>query len=886
MTDPAGALARGGARRPAVPRRRLRRRGRRSRARPDPQVGRAVPARRRARPASAAPRRASAQHTTAVQAEAGAPAPRSRRRAARPAARAGSPPRSTASPCSTSGSRSRGRSARSCSPTSAPTSSRSTRSTTSTGTANHIAMCCNRGKRSIAINLKDPRAMEMLRELVARADVVQHNMRYDAAERLGVDYESLRDAEPAPHLLPHARVRDGAARGAAGQRPDRRLPRRRRSARTAGMATRREAALELHARSATPGNGFLSAIAIVQALDAPRPHRRGPVRRHLDRERAAAEQLDRVARPDGSALSSARTLDAHADRLLARCTASTRCADGWLCVVAHCEDAHAQAALSRRALGVASGADDDARSPRSRRAFRTSSADATGSPRSTPPACRVEVCDAGVRAAPPRRRRRSRSAGSRLVPAPVRRPAGPDRPRSRPLGDAGPRPGPAARGRASTRASMLPSSATRRRAGGRGRSRHEVGRAEWPSARRDVPRRGPIRSRRRDTAFFWAGAARGELVGQRLRGLRRSAHRRGRCARAATRCECDASAALGRAARATAGSSRAIPRRSASPSRRSWRWSSSTRASAWCRTSSEVEPGEVRARHAPCEVSFAPDGAAGRQCPCSARASARMRGSARAVARPRDRGHRADRVLEGLRPQRAPARGRGGEGRAATTRASTPADIDGLVTFTLDPSDEIGLIRCLGIRDLAFTDAHPRRRRGVGRDDASGARRGRRRARPRSWCAGARSTSAPRTASASRRRAACSPPAAAPARCSGACRSARRRPASVGRARGASATWTTSASPTRLRPALGRAARATRRRTRPRGSTSKPITLEDHQALALDRRAGAAPARLLPGERRRRRAAWSRALERARDLRQPPVRDRRRARSRSRPTSR
>ena len=50
--------------------------------------------------------------------------------------------------------------------------------------SSHIAMCCNRGKRSIALNLKDPSAMEVLHDLVRGADIVQHNMRYDAAERL------------------------------------------------------------------------------------------------------------------------------------------------------------------------------------------------------------------------------------------------------------------------------------------------------------------------------------------------------------------------------------------------------------------------------------------------------------------------------------------------------------------------------------------------------------------------------------------------------------------------------------------------------------------------------------------------------------------------------
>ena len=76
----------------------------------------------------------------------------------------------------------------------------------------HIAMACNRGKRSIAMNLKDPAAMAILHELVATADVVQHNMRYDAAVRLGVDYESLQAIKPDLDLLPHARLRARRAR--------------------------------------------------------------------------------------------------------------------------------------------------------------------------------------------------------------------------------------------------------------------------------------------------------------------------------------------------------------------------------------------------------------------------------------------------------------------------------------------------------------------------------------------------------------------------------------------------------------------------------------------------------------------------------------------------
>lgn len=62
--------------------------------------------------------------------------------------------------------------------------------------ANHIAYSCNRGKRSIAVDLKDPRGLDVLHTLVRDADVVMHNMRYEAAERLRVDYESLRRVNP------------------------------------------------------------------------------------------------------------------------------------------------------------------------------------------------------------------------------------------------------------------------------------------------------------------------------------------------------------------------------------------------------------------------------------------------------------------------------------------------------------------------------------------------------------------------------------------------------------------------------------------------------------------------------------------------------------------
>lgn len=62
--------------------------------------------------------------------------------------------------------------------------------------SSQIAMCCNRGKKSIAIDLKHERASEILDELLASADVVMHNMRYRAAIKLGIDYASLRERFP------------------------------------------------------------------------------------------------------------------------------------------------------------------------------------------------------------------------------------------------------------------------------------------------------------------------------------------------------------------------------------------------------------------------------------------------------------------------------------------------------------------------------------------------------------------------------------------------------------------------------------------------------------------------------------------------------------------
>lgn len=55
---------------------------------------------------------------------------------------------------------------------------------------------CQRGKRVIAVDLRHPRAGEILQPLLASADVVMHNMRMSAAAKMGIDEVSVRKANP------------------------------------------------------------------------------------------------------------------------------------------------------------------------------------------------------------------------------------------------------------------------------------------------------------------------------------------------------------------------------------------------------------------------------------------------------------------------------------------------------------------------------------------------------------------------------------------------------------------------------------------------------------------------------------------------------------------
>jgi crotonobetainyl-CoA:carnitine CoA-transferase CaiB-like acyl-CoA transferase len=73
---------------------------------------------------------------------------------------------------------------------------------------------CQRGKRGVALDLKSPDAQEAMHALLARADILHHNLRMPAARRLGLDEATVREACP-DIVYCHA-----SSYGPAGKRAD------------------------------------------------------------------------------------------------------------------------------------------------------------------------------------------------------------------------------------------------------------------------------------------------------------------------------------------------------------------------------------------------------------------------------------------------------------------------------------------------------------------------------------------------------------------------------------------------------------------------------------------------------------------------------------------
>ena len=172
----------------------------------------------------------------------------------------------------------------------------------------HIAGMANRGKRSISLMLKHPKGLEVLKKLIATCDVVQHNMRYPAVERMGMDYASLKEEFPRLIYCHSRGFEDGPRKNLPGNDQT--------GACLAGIQHEDGA---LHTGEGHPvwsltslgdtGNGFLSAAAICQALMEREKTGKG---QFVDTSIVNAALLNTsygVAKPDGSAVDRPR-LDA------------------------------------------------------------------------------------------------------------------------------------------------------------------------------------------------------------------------------------------------------------------------------------------------------------------------------------------------------------------------------------------------------------------------------------------------------------------------------------------------------------------------------------------------------------------------------------------------
>ncbi len=130
--------------------------------------------------------------------------------------------------------------------------------------SNAIAMSANRGKRSIAVDMRNPEGVKIIQKLAEEADVVIHNMRYKAVEGKGLDYDSLKKINPRL-IYCHTRGFENGPRAA--------LPGNDQTGSALAGVQWEDGALSNGGRPywtqttlGDTGNGYLAAIAILQAL--------------------------------------------------------------------------------------------------------------------------------------------------------------------------------------------------------------------------------------------------------------------------------------------------------------------------------------------------------------------------------------------------------------------------------------------------------------------------------------------------------------------------------------------------------------------------------------------------------------------------------------------
>jgi crotonobetainyl-CoA:carnitine CoA-transferase CaiB-like acyl-CoA transferase len=188
------------------------------------------------------------------------------------------------------------------------------------------------GKRSLAVNLKDPDLAQARERLSTWADIVHHNMRPGAAERMGIGYEQVRGLNPD--------IIYGFAAGWGSEGPY--------SGRQSfepmlsgyvgvGFEVAGEYNPPLYPLgNADPGNALVGAIAMLVALLHRSRAGEGLYFENLQLNATMAQAAHIVRRCDGEVLGADRL-----DPLQMGVSALDRLyetADGWICVVAETDD--------------------------------------------------------------------------------------------------------------------------------------------------------------------------------------------------------------------------------------------------------------------------------------------------------------------------------------------------------------------------------------------------------------------------------------------------------------------------------------------------------------------------------------------------------------------
>jgi crotonobetainyl-CoA:carnitine CoA-transferase CaiB-like acyl-CoA transferase len=201
----------------------------------------------------------------------------------------------------------------------------------------HMGIAVNRGKRWVGIDAKTEEGAGIVRQLVEGADVVVHNMRPQAAEKLGLDYGTLSHLNPRL-VYCHTRGFEDGRRSL--------LPGNDQTGNALGGSLWEDGGCWEGGRpwfgaasNGDLGNGYLAAIAIVQAL--------------YDRERTGRGQRVDASILNASLVNNSRVFTTPAGRRFERPKLDRdqrgfsalyrlyRCRDEWICL-AVLDDAHWQ----------------------------------------------------------------------------------------------------------------------------------------------------------------------------------------------------------------------------------------------------------------------------------------------------------------------------------------------------------------------------------------------------------------------------------------------------------------------------------------------------------------------------------------------------------------